>query len=62
MVLKYYGGAITISDIRRMANREFLGYINAANTIESMNESKEPGLSGQEGIDAAQHDPAIKVK
>lgn len=62
MVLKYYKGAITIIDIRQMSNRELLGYINAANHMESMNEPKESGLSGQKAIDAAQNDPAIRVR
>lgn len=62
MVLKYYSGAITRGDIRQMSNRELLGYINAANTIESANEQQPLGLTGQDAINAAQNDPAIKVK
>ncbi len=60
MVLKYYQGAITISEMRSMPNRELMGYINAINNMEESSEDK-PGLTGDAMIEQMKNDPAIKV-
>ena len=61
-ILKYYGGAITLSDIYAMPNRTLLSYINAANVLEKMANPKEKGLTGQAAIDAMKNDPAIRFE
>lgn len=43
-----------------MPSHELDGYIMAANKMEKA-EVKDDGLNGQRAIDAAQHDPAIRI-
>lgn len=59
-VLLHYNGAITVTDIKKMSDRELMGYIDAANKLNG-EETKEKGLSGQDALRAMKLDPAIKV-
>ena len=56
MVLKCYQGAITISDLRSMPNRELMGYINAIPIIEGGEPADPKSI-----IEQMKNDPAIKV-
>jgi hypothetical protein len=62
MVMRYYQGAITRTDIRTMPNRELLGYINAISIIEGSGNRAPKGLSGEAALEAMKGDPAITVK